>query len=103
MPAIGNQQIRHQLRLFLFRQGINNRIKILHRDPRDGLIARMLRQPSKMLVKQLADFPFKEVNQVHLANHHHALRIAVQASDQVIVLAVIDIQPLITGNDTHIG
>ena len=48
--------------------------------------------------------PFlKQVNQVHLSDNNHPLLISVQAFDQVIVIPVVYIQPLIARDDTYFG
>ena len=101
VSAIGDQQVGHQLDLFFFGQRIENGVEVLDWNARYCLISRVLGQPGKMLVEQLAYLPLEEIDQIHLSDQHHAFGIRIEAGNQVVVLPVIDVQSLISGDDPH--
>ena len=101
MSPVSNQQVGSHPVHLLFGHGIERRIKILHRDTRNSLIADMLRQPGKMLIQQFGISFFKQINKIHLPYHDHPLSVFVHAVDEVIIIAVVDVQALIAGDDAH--
>ena len=45
----------------------------------------------------------KQVNQIHLTDNHHPLLIPVQPFDQIIIIPVVYIQPLIARDNSYFG
>ena len=103
MSAIGNHQIRHHLLLRLLRQGVEGCVEVFHRYAGNGLVSGMFRQPGEMLIEQFGDFLFEEIDQAHLSGDDHAAVVVVQPLDQSVVFAVVDVQPLVAGDDAHLG
>ena len=101
VSAISNQQFRHHFFLHLSVHSIKCHIEVLHRNTGNGLVSNMLCQPGKMLVKQLRIFLFEQINQIHLSDNNHTLLILIEPLDKIVIIPVINIQTLITGDNTY--
>ena len=103
MSAIGDEQVGCHLLLSLFIHRRDGHIEVLDGQGRNGSVAQMFAQPGKVLRKRLDELLVELVDEGHLSHHHHSLGVAVQLVYQFLIVSVIDIQPLIAGDDTHIG
>ena len=48
-------------------------------------------------------FLLEQIDKIHLTDDNHTLLIFIHPVDQIVIITVVDIQSLITGNDTHCG
>ena len=103
MPSVSNQQFGSHLVHFIFGHGIERRIEILHGNARNRPVADMLRQPCKMFIQQFGIPLFKQVDKVHLPHHNHTLPVFIHAVDEFVIIAVVNVQPLIAGDDAYLG
>ena len=101
MTTIGDEQVGGHLLLTFFVHTRNRYIKVLDRQSGNGLVAQMFREPCKVSRKQLDEFLVELVDEIHLSDHYHSFVIVVQTFYQFLVITVVYVQSLITGNHTH--
>ena len=102
MTSVSNQQFGSHLVHFLFGHGIERRIEILHGNARNRPVADMLRQPCKMFIQQFGIPLFKQIDKIHLPHHNHTLPVFIHAVDEFVIIAVVNVQPLIAGDDAYL-
>ena len=103
VSAIGDEQVRTHLFLTFFVHTRDGHIEILDRQGRNGAVAQMLGEPSKILREWLDELLVELVDEIHLSHHYHAFVAFVQFLYQIFVVAVVYIQSLVAGDDTHFG
>lgn len=46
---------------------------------------------------------FKQIDKIHLPHHNHTLPVFIHAVDEFVIIAVVNVQPLIAGDDAYLG